>query len=283
VRREDNVAMRYGIDIAQQRLEWDELVHRARFADEAGFDGLWGFDHFKPMYGDSPGPTFEGMTYLAALSGVTSRIRLGLLVTGITYRHPSVLAAEAVTVDHASHGRLELALGAAWFEEEHRELGIDFPPLGRRIDRLEDALEMVTRLMTGETVSYSGRECSLAGARLLPRPVQQPHPPIWIGATGERRMLPLAARFADMWHAFGSEEDLRRKSALLDRLASEAGRDPASIGRATSLSLSGPLDEVARTAERWHAEGFSYLACGWPSEGQARVEEFVSQVLPRLP
>jgi F420-dependent oxidoreductase-like protein len=275
--------MRYGIDIAQQRLEWDELVRRARFAEAAGFDGLWGFDHFKPMYGDTPGPTFEGMTTLAALAGLTSRIRLGLLVTGITYRHPSVLAAEAVTIDHASHGRLELALGAGWFEEEHRELGIEFPPLGRRIDMLEDALQMIPLLMSGETVSFEGRVLALRGARLLPRPVQQPHPPIWVGAQGERRMLPLVARYADMWHAFGSLEDMRRKSALLDRLAVEAGRDPAAIGRATSLSLSGSLDGVRRAAEEWHAAGFSYLVCGWPSEGQGRIEEFVSQVLPQLP
>jgi F420-dependent oxidoreductase-like protein len=268
--------MRYGIDIAQQRLDWDELVRRARFADEAGFDGLWGFDHFKPMYGDTPGPTFEGMTTLAALAGLTSRIRLGLLVTGITYRHPSVLAAEAVTIDHASHGRLELALGAAWFEEEHRELGIDFPPVGRRIDMFEDALQMITLLMSGEPVSFQGRVFRLQNARLLPRPVQLPHPPLWIGASGEKRMLPLVARYADVWHAFGSLEEMKRKSALIDRLATEAGRDPASIARATSLSLTGSLDDVRRTA------GFSYLVCGWPSEGQARVEEFVSQVLPQV-
>src|SRR5437660_9403509 len=159
--------MRYGIDIAQQRLEWDELVRRARFAEELGFDGLWGFDHFKPMYGDTPGPTFEGMTTLAALTGVTSRIRLGLLVAGVTYRHPSVLAAEAVTIDHASHGRLELALGAAWFAEEHQQLGIPFPPLRERIDRLEDAIEVVRHLFTGGEVSYTARTLSLDHAGLL--------------------------------------------------------------------------------------------------------------------
>jgi F420-dependent oxidoreductase-like protein len=275
--------MRYGIDIAQQRLEWDELVRRVRFAEEAGFDGVWGFDHFKPMYGSTPGPTFEGMTTLAALAGLTSRIRLGLLVTGVTYRHPSILAAEAVTIDHASHGRLELALGAAWFEEEHRELGIEFPPIGRRMDLLEDAVQMVRLLMSGEPVRFEGRVYSLRNARLLPRPLQQPHPPLWIGGGGERRTLPLAARYADMWHAFGSVEDMRRKSELLSHLASEAGRDPASIGRATSLSLSGSLDDVRRVASQWNDEGFSYLVCGWPSEGQGRVEEFVSQVLPQLP
>jgi len=147
--------MRFGLDVAQQRVSWDEVVRRVKLAEELGFDGAWGFDHFQPMYGEGPGETFEGMTTLAALSGVTSRIRLGLLVTGVTYRHPSVLAAQALTIDHASHGRLDLALGAAWFGKEHDELGIPFPPVGERFDLLEDALEIITRLSSGEVVSYA--------------------------------------------------------------------------------------------------------------------------------
>ena len=136
--------MRFGLDVAQQRMPWDELVRRVQLAEELGFDGVWGFDHFQPMYGEGPGETFEGMTTLAALAGVTSRIRLGLLVTGVTYRHPSVFAAQALTIDHASHGRLELSLGAAWFDKEHHELGIPFPSTRERFDLLEDALEIVT-------------------------------------------------------------------------------------------------------------------------------------------
>ncbi|HKE75995.1 MAG TPA: LLM class flavin-dependent oxidoreductase, partial [Acidimicrobiales bacterium] len=164
--------MRFGLDVAQQRMPWDEVVGRVRLAEDLGFDGVWGFDHFQPMYGEGPGETFEGMTTLAALAGATSRIRLGLLVTGVTYRHPSVFAAEAVTVDHASHGRLELSFGAAWWDREHHELGIPFPPLGERYALLEDALEIATRLFTGETVSYDGRAVSLRDARLRPVPVQ---------------------------------------------------------------------------------------------------------------
>src|SRR5258705_11325075 len=105
--------MRFGLDIAQQRIRWSEVAARARFADDLGFDGIWGFDHFQPMYGEGPGECFEGNTTLAALSGITSRARLGLLVTGMTYRHPSILAAEAITIDHASNGRFELAYVAA--------------------------------------------------------------------------------------------------------------------------------------------------------------------------
>jgi F420-dependent oxidoreductase-like protein len=272
-------AVRFGIDVSQHRMEWDELVARARLGEDLGFDGAWGFDHFQPMYGEGPGNCFEGMTTLAALAGVTSRIRLGLLVTGVTYRHPSVLAAEAVTIDHASHGRLELGLGSAWFEPEHRALGIPFPPTGERFDLLDDTLEIVTRLMTGERVSYDGTRVSLRDAQVLPVPVQQPHPPIWIGGSGPRRTLPTAARFADVWHAFGSPTSLREPSAQLDRLAEDAGRDPASITRAASLSLSGSLDDVRRSAEGWRDAGFGYLVCDWPTEGRGRVEEFAAHVL----
>jgi alkanesulfonate monooxygenase SsuD/methylene tetrahydromethanopterin reductase-like flavin-dependent oxidoreductase (luciferase family) len=219
------------------------------------------------------------MTTLAALAGVTTRIRLGLLVTGVTYRHPSVLTAQAVTIDHASHGRLELALGSAWFEPEHRAFGIPFPSTRERSDVLEDTLEVVTRLMTGERVSYDGRHVRLDDAQMRPTPVQQPHPPIWIGGTGPRRTLPLTARFADVWHAYGTPTSLREPSARLDQLAEAAGRDPAAITRAASLSLSGSLDDVRRAADEWRDAGWGYLVCGWPSEGRGRVEEFASRVL----
>ena len=273
--------MRFGLDVAQQRMSWDELVRRVRLAEELGFDGVWGFDHFEPMYGDGPGETFEGMTTLAALASATTRIRLGLLVTGVTYRHPSVLAAQAVTVDHASHGRLELALGAAWFDKEHRELGIPFPPTGERFDLLEDALEVVTRLWSGDVVSYKGRCVSLEGAQMRPRPVQNPRPPIWIGGTGTRRTLPLAARYADVWHAFGSPGSLREAGSRLDQLAEKAGRDPASIMRAASLSLD-DLDTARRHATKWRDAGYGYLVCGWPEAGDAQVEAFVRDVQPEF-
>src|SRR5687768_16250894 len=134
--------MRFGLDVAQQRMPWDEIVRRTKLGEDLGFDGVWGFDHFQPMYGEGPGEAFEGMTTLAALAGATSTIRLGLLVAGVTYRHPSVFACQAITVDHASHGRLDVALGAAWAQEEHDELGIEFPRTGQRFDLLEDTLEI---------------------------------------------------------------------------------------------------------------------------------------------
>ena len=262
-------------------MSWDELVGRVQFAEELGFDGAWGFDHLQPMYGDGPGEVFEGMTTLAALSGLTSRIRLGLLVTGVTYRHPSVFATEAVTIDHASHGRLELSLGAAWFDKEHDELGIPFPSTTERFDLLEDALEIVTRLFTGDVVSYRGQRVSLRDAQLRPTPVQQPHPPIWIGGSGPRRTLPLVAKYADVWHAWGTPNSLRDTNLRLDELAAEAGRDSASILRASSLSLD-DLDTARKHATKWRGAGCGYLVCGWPEEGRSQIEAFVRDVMPDL-
>src|SRR5688572_12900260 len=255
--------MRFGLDVAQQRMPFSEVVSRVQLAEELGFDGAWGFDHFEPMYGDGPGEAFDGVTTLAALSGLTSRIRLGLLVTGVTYRHPSVFANQMVTIDHASGGRLELSLGAAWYDKEHTELGIPFPSTSDRFDLLEDALEITTRLMTGDRVSYDGTVVSLRDAQMLPRPVQSPRPPIWIGGNGPKRTLPLVARYADVWHSFGTPNSMAESSARIDELATEAGRDPASILRAASLSLD-DLDTARKHAAKWRNAGYGYLVCGWP-------------------
>src|SRR5213595_608730 len=135
--------MRFGLDVTPQRMPWDEVVRRAKLAEDLGF-----------------------------------------LVTGMTYRHPSVYAAQALTIDHASHGRLEMSFGAAWFDKEHHELGIPFPSTGERFELLEDSLEIVTRLFTGDVVDYQGKCVSLEHAQLQPPPVQRPHPPMWIGGSG---------------------------------------------------------------------------------------------------
>ncbi|MEX2424293.1 MAG: LLM class flavin-dependent oxidoreductase, partial [Acidimicrobiia bacterium] len=243
--------MRFGLDVAQQRMSWDENVSRVRFAEELGFDGVWGFDHFQPMYGDGPGECFEGSTTLAAWSGVTSDIRLGLLVAGMTYRHPAVYAAEAITIDHASHGRLELSYGAAWFEKEHREMGIPFPDLGDRVDAFEEAVQILRGLLTIDGFTFDGKHFQIEDATLNPKPVQQPHPPIWIGAKGEKRMMPIAARYADVWHSGGAPEVLRAKSQRMSDHAERFGRDPAELKRAASLSLEKEHDEMARVIEEF--------------------------------
>ena len=207
--------MRFGLDISQHQLSWDELLRRARYAEDAGFDGAWVFDHFKPLYGDPAGPCLEGWTLLAGLAQATTRIRLGALVTGITYRHPSILAAEAVTVDHISGGRLELGVGAAWHQGEHDELGIQFPDAPERVKRLDEGIEVMTSLMTTDGATFDGRFYRLNNASYNPKPVQQPHPPIWIGAGGEKLMLPLVGRRADVWHSFGPVEQVVPREVVL--------------------------------------------------------------------
>jgi F420-dependent oxidoreductase-like protein len=274
--------MRLGLDISQHQQSWEEIVGRARFAEEAGFEGVWVFDHFKPLYGSPHGPCLEAWSLLAALAAVTERVRLGALVTGVTYRHPSVLAAQTVTVDHVSNGRIEYAIGAAWFDQEHRELGIDFPRNSERARRLEEAIEVFRLLTTEDGASYDGKYYKLDGAAYNPKPVQKPHPPIWVGASGEQLMLPIVGRQADVWHAFGSIESLERKAGIVDESARRAGRDPKEIVRATALSLSEPWDEVRATVDRLRTIGVSYLTVSYPSEGQSRLEEFVDKVMPEI-
>jgi F420-dependent oxidoreductase-like protein len=277
------IRMRWGLDISQHQLTWDELVARATLAEDAGLDGVWVFDHFKALYGDPRGPSLEAWTLLAGLARETSRVRLGTLVTGMTHRHPSVLAAEVVTVDHLSGGRVECAVGAAWNDSEHRELGIPFPPTAERMDRLEEGVQLLRLLFTEDDATFEGRHYRLEGATYRPRPVQRPHPPIWVGGEGRRRTLPIVGRHADAWHGWASNAaELAEMTAIIDRAAEDAGRDPASIVRASSLSISEPWDEVKANHEWMVAGGITYLVIGWPSEGRSRLEEFLEQVLPTL-
>jgi F420-dependent oxidoreductase-like protein len=273
--------MRFGLDIAQHQLSWDEQVRRTRFAEDLGFDGAWVFDHFKALYADPKGPCFEGWSLLAALAAVTTRVRLGTLVTGMTYRHPSILATQAVTVDHISGGRLELAVGAAWFEQEHGELGIPFPPAGERVERLDEGVQVLDLLMTRDDASFDGKHFRLDGATYRPRPVQRPRIPIWIGGSGEKRMLPLVARRADAWHSYGQVGELRRKSEIVTREAEASGRDPADILRAADVSLE-DLGPARGRIEQLRDAGFGYLTVGWPSQGAGRVEEFASKLMPEF-
>ena len=275
--------MRFGLDIAQHQLTWEEILSRTRLAEDAGLDGVWVFDHFQALYGDPRGPTLEGWTLLAGLARETTRVRLGTLVTGMTYRHPSVLATQAVTVDHLSTGRVECAIGAAWNEPEHRQLGIPFPPVAERMDRLEEGVQVLLRLFTEDDVTFEGKHVRLDGATYNPKPVQRPHPPIWVGGEGRRRTLPIVGRYADAWHGWASNaEELAMMNSIIDREAEEAGRDPSSILRASSLSISEPWDQVKASYEWMAAGGIGYLVIDWPTEGRARLEEFLEKVLPTL-
>jgi len=270
--------MRFGLDVANQRMPFAENMARVKFAESLGFDGVWGFDHFQPMYGDGPGECFEAQTTLAAWATATERVRVGVLITGMTYRHPAVFALESITIDHASNGRLELSYGAAWFDKEHTELGIPFPELKERVDAFEEAIQIVRGLLTTDNFTFEGKHYSTHDATLRPRPVQSPHPPIWVGASGEKRMMPIAAAYADVWHAFGPPEYMAQKSERLAMMAESAGRDPGEIQRASSLWLD-DVDEAQRLIDEWEKAGFDYLVCGWPGAGEEQVEAFAEAVL----
>jgi len=274
--------MIFGVDVSQHQLTWAEALARLHFAEEAGFESAWIFDHFTPLYGDPSGPCMEAYTLLGAMAASTSRIRLGTLVTGVTYRHPSVLAAELSTIDQISGGRVNLGIGAAWHADEHERLGIDFPATKDRAGRLEEAIQVVKALWTQESADFDGRYYRLKGGYYHPRPVQQPHPPIWVGAGGEHLTLPIVGRHADVWHWFGPPGELARKWDIVRRSAEEAGRDPSEISRSTNLSLSEPWDQVRRRVDELAAGEVSHVIASWPAEGAARIEEFAAQVMPAL-
>lgn len=272
--------MRFGLDVSQHQLTWDEILNRVRFAEDRGFEGAWVFDHFSALYGDPGGPCLEGWTLMAALAAHTERIRLGALVTGVTHRHPSVLTTEAITIDHISGGRIEFGIGAAWNEPEHRSLGIPYPPTKERVQRLEEAIQVYRLLTSGEKVSFSGKHYTLDQARYRPLPVQRPHPPIWIGANGRQLTLPLVGRQADAWH--GWSRDYQAKWEIVKRSAEKARRDPEQIVRSSSLSISEPWDQVREAFDKLVKVGVSYLIVGWPSEGKNRLDEFIEKVMPDL-
>jgi alkanesulfonate monooxygenase SsuD/methylene tetrahydromethanopterin reductase-like flavin-dependent oxidoreductase (luciferase family) len=178
---------------------------------------------------------------------------------------------------------VECAIGAAWNVEEHTELGIPFPSVGERMERLEEGVHVLRLLMTGERASFDGKHFHLDGALFRPRPVQRPHPPVWLGGVGRRKLLPIAGRQADAWHGWAdSPEEWTELSAIVDRAAEQAGRDPATILRASSLSISEPWDDVRRAFEWMRDAGIGYLVVEWPSEGKGRLDEFVEHVLPGL-
>jgi F420-dependent oxidoreductase-like protein len=275
--------VRFGLETEQHHLRFEDLVRRARMAEELGVEGVWVCDHLLPLIGDPKGPNLEAWTLLAGLARETTTVRLGTMVTGMTHRWPAVLAAEVLTVDHLSNGRVECAVGAAWNEPEHRAYGIPFPSVRGRMDGLEEGVQILRRLFTEDDVTFRGGRYRLEGATLHPRPVQRPHPPIWVGGTGRTRTLPIAGRHADAWHGWADDaEEYREIRRIIDRSAEAAGRDPAEILRASSLSIEEPWEDV-RAAYGWMAaEGIGYLMVEWPDQGEPRVREFFEAIRPTL-
>ena len=223
--------------------------------------GGWLFDHFLPINTDDVhGPCFEGWTALAFLAGRTRRLRLGLMVSSITYRHPALIANMAATLDVASGGRLELGLGAGWFEAEHRAYGLHFPAVGERLGALDEACEVIHRLLTEPVVDHDGRFYTLQQARCEPKPLQQPRVPLVVGGGGERRTLRTVARWADHWNFPGREPDeLRRKLEILAGHCAVVGRNPTEIHTSVHLFLDGSTTDLAARSRALVAAGADEL------------------------
>jgi F420-dependent oxidoreductase-like protein len=244
--------MRFAIKTSPQNTTWDAMLEVWRAADDIElFESGWTFDHFYPILGeDSSGPCMEGWITLTALAQATRRLRLGTLVTGIHYRHPAVLANMAATLDIVSEGRLELGIGAGWNTEESGAYGIELGSPGERSDRLEEACEVLTGLLGPQPkTSFKGRYYELTDAMCNPKPVQQPHPPICIGGSGEKRTLRTAARFAQHWNFVGGTiEQFSRARDVLHQHCADIGRDPAEILLSSHLHFTGDPAETAANA-----------------------------------
>ncbi|HET7466480.1 MAG TPA: TIGR03560 family F420-dependent LLM class oxidoreductase [Candidatus Dormibacteraeota bacterium] len=219
---------RFGI-CTDQNMTWDKTVERWRLFEKLGFESAWLCDHL--IQPSRPtGPYFEAWTLLAGLAVETTKIRIGILVTSNTFRFPQIVAKMATTVDHISKGRLEIGLGAGWYEPEHTMFGIPFPETKELVSRFKEAVQVVDLLTREDTSSFDGEYYQLRGATSRPASVQKPRPPLVLGAFGPR-MLKIVAKYADVWNAFGTPEEMRERNQMLDDYCREIGRDPDTLDR----------------------------------------------------
>jgi alkanesulfonate monooxygenase SsuD/methylene tetrahydromethanopterin reductase-like flavin-dependent oxidoreductase (luciferase family) len=220
--------MLVGVQTPTQR-PWPELAKQWAWLERLGFDSLWLADHYVPPF-KLDGPIFEPWTLLAGLALKTERVRIGVLVSCNTFRHPPLVAKEAVTVDHISGGRLEFGLGAGWFVPEHEMFGIPFPETAELIGRFREAVEICHQLFTQDITTYEGTYYQIHDAPFRPAPRQQPRMPFTLGAHGPR-MMRIVARYADRWSSTGSIAEMSERNRLLDEACAAVGRDPGEILR----------------------------------------------------
>ena len=251
--------MRFGIKTAPQHTSWGDMLDVWRAADEVElFETAWNFDHFYPLQGDKNGPCLEAWVTLSALAQATSRIRIGCMVNGVPYRHPALVANMAASLDIVSGGRLELGLGAGWNEQETKAYGIDLLPMGQRMDRFEEAVQVIDSLLVHEITTFQGKYFQLEQARCEPKGPQQPRPPIVIGGGGEKRTLRIAARFAQHWNLpFATPEVFHKKNEILLAHCEAVGRDASLIMRSVQIESTADQDpaEVADSAAALFAVG----------------------------
>jgi len=228
---------RFGLQLWSQQTDWPGFRDAAVAADAVGWDSIWTWDHLNAIFGPSDQPTFEGWSLLSALGPLTRRVRLGLMVGANTFRNPGHTAKLATTLDHVSNGRAVLGIGGAWFEREHDAYGIHFGSgFGERLDRLDESVMLMRRLLDGERFSHEGRFYSFHDALCEPRPVQA-HLPILVGGSGPRKTLRTVALRADGWNTSGSVDEVRAKVAVLAEHCADVGRDIATIERTLSYPV----------------------------------------------
>ena len=251
--------MRFGIKTVPEHTSWGDMLDVWRAADKIElFETAWNFDHFYPIIGDGDGPCLEAWVTLSALAQATSRIRIGCMVNGVPYRHPALVANMAASLDIVSDGRLELGLGAGWNEQETEAYGIDLLPIGQRMDRFEEAVEVVDSLLSNEFTTFRGKYFQLEQARCEPKGPQQPRPPIVIGGAGEKRTLRIAARFAQHWNiSFVTPDQFIKKNEILLTHCESVGRDSSLITRSVQIISGADQDpvEVADEAAALFAAG----------------------------
>jgi len=289
--------LRFGI-ITVQNLPWKKEVERWQFIEALGFDSVWVADHFLDPYQPNS-PWFEGWTILAALASQTNRIRIGTLVTSIPLRNPAMLARQALTVDHISNGRLELGLGTgvSW-DPVYSMIGIENWPAQERVARFHEVVEIVDQCLRNRVTSYKGQYYQLKDAVMIPPPIQQPRPPITIGATGPL-MLKIVARYADTWNSVPGEwrtspdkmlEDTRRRNKLLDDYCEQIGRDPKTLRR--SLLIFGSeaeavfksVDDFKAVVRRYRTVGITEFIFYYPFENEQIpvFKQVARKVIPKL-
>ena len=238
------MSLKFGLHTRPVSISMEGLLALWQFGERAGFDWISVFDHF---YGGSPrgksDPTFECLTTMAALAAATSRVRIGCMAACMLYRHPSILAKAAVTIDHISGGRAEFGLGAGWMEEEFVDFGYTFPPIGQRLSQLEEGIQILRSLFCDEQTSFQGKYYQLDNAVCAPKPIQTSLP-LWIGGLGEKRTLRIAARHADGWNVHDIGPALfAHKNTVLNQWCALEGRDPATLRRSINLGFQMGADE----------------------------------------
>ena len=228
--------MKFALFTGMTGTTWDEVLALWRHGEQTGWDAACVTDHFMPNTADRVGDTLECWTALAALAGLTTRLRVGTIVSGNTYRHPALLAKMAANVDIISRGRLICGIGAGWQENEHRAYGMDFYTTRERLARLDEACHVMKALWTEAKADYKGKYYQLEAAPLMPKPVQQPYPELMIGGGGEQVTLRIAARHADHWNVWGGPATLRHKGGILDQHCATEKRDPKNILRSAVMA-----------------------------------------------